>query len=261
MRKALVLIILLFSSSVLFASMTTSASLTISGYKNQLTVDTLFYADVKFLDSESALVNTDSELDLTNTLQNNTTLQDAFTVTVYSNLNLTNHSQDIEMTFTPFINQSDPTKTVPITYNFTKDAISEIEADSSIYAMYSQNGGNSTLTNVEMKYQPGMTFKNSSGTSITSLNVSNTTTASLSMTIDTVFFRKVGESEWKTNSTGVIPVWRDSEGTPVATDVLPGMTRSVITTKAHFALSVSNFNLFASDTKYIANVTLTVVSP
>lgn len=261
MRKALVFMILIFSASVLSARMTSTASLTISGYKNQLTVDTLFYADVKFLDSESALINTESEHDLTNTLQNNTTLQDAFTVTVYSNLNLTHHSQDIQMTFTPFISQSNPSETVPVTYSFTKDNISEIQADSSIYAMYSQNGGAATLTEVEMKYTPGMKFKNSSGTSITSLNVSSTTTATLSMTIDTVKFRKVGASDWSTNSSGAIPVWRDSEGTPIATDVLPGMTSSVITTKAHFALSVSNFNLFAADTKYIANVILTVVSP
>ena len=261
MRKAFLFIILFFSASVLFANMTSTASLTISGYKNQLTVDTLFYADVKFLDSESALINTDSELDLTNTLQNNTTLQDAFTVTVYSNLNLTHHSQDIQMTFTPFINQSDNSKTVPVTYNFTKDPISEVEADSSIYAMYSQNGGTAVLTEVEMKYTPGMTFKNSSGSSITSLNVSSTTTAKLSMTIDTVKFRKIGAADWSTNSSGAIPVWRDAEGTPIATDVLPGMTTSVIALKAHFALSVSNYSSFASDTKYIANVTLTVVSP
>lgn len=261
MRKALAFIILFFSVSTLFAKITTTSSLTISGYKNQLTVDTLFYADVKFLDSESALINTDSELDLTNTLQSNTTLEDAFTVTVYSNLNLTHHSQDIEMTFTPFINQSDTSKTVPITYNFSKDTISEVEADSSIFAMLTQGGGNPTLTEVEMKYQPGMTFKNEDGRSITSLTVNSTKTASLSMTIDTIYFRRVGESSWTPNTSGVIPVWRDSAGTPIATDVLPGMTSSVITLKAHFDLSVSNFNLFAADTKYIANVILTVVSP
>ena len=255
MKKISLFFILLFSSSLLFAVTTSSASLTLSGYKNSLTVDSMFIIDVKFMDTESVLINTTGDYDLTNTIQSNVEIKKAFTVTIYSNLKEYANA-NVQMTFTPFINQNDTSKTVPVKYTFTKDSFSPVEGDSDIYAHKGDE-----FVHVYMRYTPGLTFKNASGNSITSLTVNNTTTATLSQTIDMVEYKLYGSNDDWTDNNGGIPVWRDANDVPIATNVLPGFATRMLSTKAYFGLTVTNVNSFEADTKYIANVTLTVVAP
>ncbi len=257
MKKLLTSALLaIFLCTALFASTSASGTLQLSGYKNNLSNSGLFLIDVKYLDSNSLVQNVPTDVDITSNLKSNTTLSNAFAVTILSNLR---YEVDVNMTFTPFINQTDSSDTVPVTYNYSSDSISDIEGETTIYA-YLTYGRRTYLTSMLMKYGAEMSFTNSNDREVTSLSVNNTTTATLKLSIDSVYFKESDSSDsWNDNGT-TVPQWRDSNGEIIETDVLPGFSDSqMFTGKSYFTLSVSDTSDFKSDTKYIATVVFEMV--
>ncbi len=264
MKRALIITIslLLFLSSILADTTSSTADLDITAYK-EATSESSDYITVTvgMYDGSTASGIESSNFTLKDASQNIDLLGSdyaldysyAFYIQIQSRAKA---DTVVTLTLSPFTSTKDSTSTVPVTYTYTHDSLTSVESG---YVSVSGSRNNYyTYT-----YTPTLTFTSGSRTlsSGDSMTVSSNTTATLTHSVDT---SKITRKKYK-KSRGNYSLQETTTLTSLPSsnyDYLPGFTSNsyYLTTKSYFALSMteSDFNAISANTDYLATVTLTI---
>lgn len=230
-------------ASIFGDSTTENTSFRVSAYKDAELPDLDCTITISNYES-SSITGFTNEYDVSSKLTSSSlSFSNALVIIIVSNLKL---DIPVQITFSPFVNQKDTSKTVPITYSFTKGSLETVEADAwvSIRNKYGYNDY------YYYRYTPGLILTDSSGTSISSISTgSSGTTATLTHTIAKV--ERIEGLSWKTVDS--LPAQNGN--------TLPGFrNKQALTSTGYFALSISSsdYTDMAANIDYEATISLTI---
>ncbi len=251
-RMALLLITTLIFASCLFADVTTdSATLNVSAYKETPIPSMAYTITIKDFNN-SNLTGVTSVLDISNKMKTSRTLENAFTITITSNLKT---PIPVVIEFSPLINQEDATADlIPVTYTMTKDTLSQVIGTKRIRVNNSNNVVTNGGTRYYYAYTPAIALTGNATSVVADVDGASTT---LTHSIGTIKRTTSNTTtNFNNNATTVNTVPNDS-----STSVLPGFASGqVLTSSAKFnlALDEDDYNDMAANMDYYATVKLTI---
>lgn len=236
MKKAAALLVTaIIFASCLFADVTTdSATLNVSAYKETAIPSMSYTITIKDFNS-SNLTGVTTVLDISNKMKTSRTLEEAFTITINSNLKA---SIPIVIEFSPLINQEDAAADpIPVTYTMTKGTLTEVQA---------RNPVTVNRKSYYYYYTPAIGLTNNA----TTVDVNGTSTS-------TTLTHSVGSiRRWRNNS------YENNVPMPSTTgSTLPGFTNGqVLTSSAVFNLVIDEveYNNMPANVDHVATVKLTI---
>ncbi|MCF0238039.1 MAG: hypothetical protein HUK24_05525 [Sphaerochaetaceae bacterium] len=249
MKKiSLILFIILISLVSIFA-VTETKNFNISAFNQYSSYDQFIPTKASFLitikNNDDDVVLNGSTVDITKKIDNSRTINNAFAVILTSNYN--KNSIVVNLEFTPFVNQSDSTDKIGVTYNYSLEtpqySVGSVKINNCAYFRYLPK---SYLTN-----------------NVTSVSVpSSTTTQSINLFF-AVDKREERNATWN-------PTWGSSEWTNIQqntsnwekqNETLPGFaSEDFISTTSNFSMTINEteYNNMDVSAQYLASVKLTV---
>lgn len=251
-RILLVFIILILSVLPLVADATSATtSMRVSAYKEDPMPNLEYSIKVYYQNKANEITGIAQVYDITEKINKETTYMSvgsAFRIDISSTYK---NPINVEMYFTPFVNQRDTSKMVPITYTLSGNVGTQTVGGST----------NVTVSNQTYRYRytAGRNWKDSEGNEITSLLVTESgTTATLTQYVAKVESRYLRTYGWTSSWTS----WTESTMPTVGGEVLPGLgSNQSISTISYFNLQISDDdynNILEANVDYIATVRLTV---
>ena len=255
-RILLVFIILILSILPLVADATSATtSMRVSAYKEDPMPDLEYSIKVYYQAVENEITGITQIFDITEKINKETTYMSvgsAFRIDISSTYK---NPINVEMYFTPFVNQRDTSKTVPVSYTRT-GGFSSVAGSTNVYSSEDRKY-------MYYRYTPGLVFTDSNNNTIATLN-SNNTSATINVT-------EVGTTVTMTQNIAKIEKRKNrSSGTWSETTVMPSTTGQTIpgfgttqslSTVSYFTLQISDDdynNILEANVDYIATVRLTV---
>lgn len=237
------MVILLFNA---FAATTATTSMRLSAYKEEpLPPDLKFTLTVKYQNNEN-ITGMGNIYDISDKVTKETTLYyvgAAFTVAISTTYRT---SPEVTLTFTPFINQKNTELSFPVSYTMTKNTPT-ITGDN-------KTGGGFFSSSYYYRYTPDMVLKNSSGATVTTVDISEVgTNATLSQTLATIQRSTRKNSGYTTIQESSLPA--------TTNNTLPGLAANqALTSTAYFKLNIdgNDYQSMMANVDYIATVRLTV---
>ena len=249
MKKFLTLCLTLIICTSTIFSLTTSAEMRFSAYKEEpIPADLDFTLTVKYQNTEE-ITGMANIYDISDKVTKETTLYyigAAFVVgisTTYRN------APEVTLAFSPCVNQKNTNLSFPVSYTLSKNTAT-VTGENKV------GSGGWFSTSYYYRYTPDMILKNSSGASITTISVlEEGTTATLSQTLATI--------QRSTRKTSGFSTISESELPTTSNNTLPGLGASqALTGTAFFKLNIdgNDYQSMVANVDYVATVRLTVMA-
>lgn len=236
------MVLLLFNA---FAATTATTSMRLSAYKEEpLPPDLKFTLTVTYQNNEN-ITGMGNIYDISDKVTKETTLYyvgAAFTVAISTTYRT---SPEVTLTFSPFINQKNTELSFPVSYTMTKNTPT-ITGSTRVSA--------GLLTSYYYRYTPDMVLKNSSGATVTTVDISEVgTNATLTQTLATI--------QRSTRKNSGYSTIQESDLPSTSNNTLPGLaSNQALTSTAYFKLNIdgNDYQSMMANVDYIATVRLTV---
>lgn len=249
MKKFSVLCLLLILCISTVFSLATSTEMRFSAYKEEpIPADLDFTLTVKYQNTEE-ITGMANIYDISEKVTKETTLYYVGAAFVIGISTTYRNAPEVTLTFSPFVNQKNTDLSFPVSYTLSKSTAT-VTGENKV------GNGSWFSTSYYYRYTPDMVLKDSSGTSVTSISISEEgTTATLSQVLATIQRSTRKNSGYSTISESDLPT--------TSNNTLPGLgTSQSLTGTAFFKLNIDgdDYQSMVANVDYVATVRLTVMA-